>query len=132
MNKKVNVGYEEIGYKIYHYLNDVCVFLEKDMDEVFEDISMVSYSDNWHITNTGDIMIHSKDFRSLLIYLNKEKYANYIQELDFILEEESCYEEVMVLYRQKKDIEEKIKTIEQRDINNEIKWEEHKWGRNKK
>lgn len=85
MNKKVNVGYEEIGYKVYQYLSDICVLFDKDMDEVFEDISMVGYSDNWHITSTGVIMIHSKDFRSLLKYLDKDKYAYYIQELEFIL-----------------------------------------------
>ena len=132
MNKKVNVGYEEIGYKVYHYLSDICVLLDKDMDEVFEDISMVSYSDNWHITNTGVIMIHSRELRSLLIYLDKDKYAYYIQELGFILHEESCYEEAMALSAQKKEIQDKLKLIEERDTDIENKWEERKWGRTKK
>lgn len=122
MNEKVNVGMEESGYKMYHDLDDICELLDMDMDEVFEVISMVSNSANWHITNSGVIMLHSEAYRSLLMYKNKDKYAFNIMELDIFLEDEKCYKVGNALAIQKIEIEEKVKTLKQRKKRNEENW----------
>jgi hypothetical protein len=124
MTKEVRKpNYLEIGYKTYFYLDEICEYLEIEMDDAYYVLVNNGLND-WHITSTGEILTNSMCYRSLMILVDKDKYSTLIEEMNFICEEEKIWEERMELNAKKHKIDKSLKKLSEQLDENARKWDE--------
>jgi hypothetical protein len=119
--KSMNVGSLEVGYKTYFYLDEICVFIEMDLDDGYEFLAINGYKD-WHVTSIGDVMINSMGYSSLMINKDKDKHSNLIEEMNLILEEERITEEVLELLEKKRKVDKTLKKLSEQQDEIDKEW----------
>lgn len=109
--KEMKVGYEEVGYKMYYYIHDICESLELGIDDAYEILSMKGYKE-WHVTSVGELMVESNGYILLLNHKGSKDHSTLRSELITTIQEEKFYVQAMELFEQKRVIEEKLKSID--------------------